>query len=316
MPVLSRRDLWIFFLLIRDFFFPQRPYGKFDATNSVIVDDTPTKLRAQPDNLIAAPTFDYPEAPSDSTTRRSQLDTFLLAVVSMLDQLAPETNFANLIESRGWNRLRLGTEEEDDDERDDLVNDGVRLVRKAKIAVDAEARGILPGTLPSVNDDAGYRTRKRGTLQGEQGSLALCAISPLSFFSCVFSPFGNRRTGGLGSTAPAVATNSSSSRLLTLDDALATPPNKRVMPRRRRHGPSVDTTRGVAKVCLTLFFFSSFCFNLLPDPLPLLRRLGSFFFSLSLIRDQMEPFLNPFSPLDPWSERAQSDVIETCKIAR
>ncbi|GAA5852420.1 hypothetical protein JCM3766R1_001883 [Sporobolomyces carnicolor] len=172
-----------------------RPYRKFDATNSVIVDDTPTKLRAQPDNLIVAPTFDYPEAPSDSTTRRSQLDTFLLAVVSMLDQLAPETNFANFIESRGWNQLQLGTEEEDDDERDELVNDGVRLVRKAKIAVDAEARGILPGTLPSVNDYAGYRTRKRGTLQG-----------------------------GLGSTALAVTTNSSS-RLLTLDDALARVPN-------------------------------------------------------------------------------------------
>jgi hypothetical protein len=31
--------------------------------NTVMVDDTPAKLRAQPYSLVAAPTFDYPLAP-------------------------------------------------------------------------------------------------------------------------------------------------------------------------------------------------------------------------------------------------------------
>ncbi|GAA5914584.1 uncharacterized protein JCM6883_004427 [Sporobolomyces salmoneus] len=129
------------------------PFGTFDATNCVIVDDTPSKLRAQPDNLIAAPTFDYPEEPSEATTRY-QLDTFLLSLVAMLGEIAVETNFANFIESQGWNKV-LGERE-----LREFAKEGVMALKNAKIAVDAEARGILPGVMSSRNDP-GFRTKKQ-----------------------------------------------------------------------------------------------------------------------------------------------------------
>lgn len=84
-----------------------------------------------------------------------QLDTFLLALVSMLTELAPETNFANYIKSRGWSEV-IDVEKERS-----RAKEGVKLLKQAKIAVDAEGRGILPGTLGSINDP-GYRTRKQG----------------------------------------------------------------------------------------------------------------------------------------------------------
>ncbi|GAA5959413.1 hypothetical protein JCM3765_006596 [Sporobolomyces pararoseus] len=139
-----------------------RPYGNFDASNTVIVDDTPSKLRAQPDSLIAAPTFDYPEEPSDETMKY-QLDTFLLALVSMLTKLVPETNFPNYIKSSGWSEVI------DIENERTRAKEGVKLLKLAKIAVDAEGRGILPGTEPSINDP-GYRTRKQATSLGVSAS--------------------------------------------------------------------------------------------------------------------------------------------------
>jgi hypothetical protein len=59
-----------------------------------MVDDTPSKLRAQPDTLIAAPTFDYPLDPSPEASR-AMLDTFLRGLVGRLDELSAKSNFAN-----------------------------------------------------------------------------------------------------------------------------------------------------------------------------------------------------------------------------
>lgn len=118
-----------------------------------MIDDTPSKLRAQPDSLIAAPTFDYPQAPSPETSRY-QLDTFLLALVAMLEELAPETNFANYIESQGWFMVI------DEKKEKDCEGKGVALLRKAGIAVAAEGRGLIEGTRPSRNEP-GYRTTRQ-----------------------------------------------------------------------------------------------------------------------------------------------------------
>ncbi|GAA5862131.1 hypothetical protein JCM1840_001653 [Sporobolomyces johnsonii] len=126
--------------------------GHFGPFNTVMVDDTPSKLRANPDSLIAAPTYDYPLAPS-IPTMSAQLDSFLLALVALLDELAPETNFANYIEMKGWNTVQ-GLDVLTDERKA-----GVKLLQKAGIAVAAEGRGVLPGTKPSVNDP-GYRTAK------------------------------------------------------------------------------------------------------------------------------------------------------------
>ncbi|GAA6008357.1 hypothetical protein JCM11491_004447 [Sporobolomyces phaffii] len=147
-------------------------WGTFDATNTVMVDDTPSKLRAQPANLIAAPTFDYPEEPGTDTTSRAQNDTFLVELVSMLTDLAPETNFANAIAARAWNcqvaaaaagRRRSEPRAATDELDADHERRGTRLLQAAGIAVDAQGRGLLPGTLASRNDP-GYRTRKRSLL--------------------------------------------------------------------------------------------------------------------------------------------------------
>ncbi|GAA5885861.1 hypothetical protein JCM16303_000088 [Sporobolomyces ruberrimus] len=154
--------------------------GDFDASNTVIVDDTPSKLRAQPSSLIAAPTFDYPEDPSDETTKL-QLDTFLLSLVSILDELAPETNFVNYIESQGWNKLN----QDDEREKDKLKKyerEGVSLLRAKKIAIDAEGRGILPSTIISRNDP-GYRTRKSQTSSLFTNSISNQPVSNTSMSS-------------------------------------------------------------------------------------------------------------------------------------
>ncbi|GAA5939906.1 uncharacterized protein JCM15063_004341 [Sporobolomyces koalae] len=129
--------------------------GDFGPDNTVMIDDTPSKLRAQPQSLIAAPTFDYPEAPSDSTSRLL-LDTFLIALVAMLSEIVIESNFANYLMSQGWNHAIS----------DKLIrsfrHEGKQCLKAAGIKIYAEGRGILPGTLESRNDP-GYRTRSSTT---------------------------------------------------------------------------------------------------------------------------------------------------------
>ncbi|KWU43720.1 hypothetical protein RHOSPDRAFT_34699 [Rhodotorula sp. JG-1b] len=126
--------------------------GPFDAHNTVMVDDTPTKLRAQPYSLIAAPTFDYPLAPSVSTVR-AQVDSFLLTLVGFLFQLETESNMANYIKSHKWYEVM------NVNERVEWRVKGLQLLNQDGILVAAEGRGLLPGISPSVNDP-GYRTAK------------------------------------------------------------------------------------------------------------------------------------------------------------
>ncbi|GAA5940245.1 hypothetical protein JCM1841_005028 [Sporobolomyces salmonicolor] len=126
--------------------------GHFGPFNTVMVDDAPTKLQAQPDSLIAAPTYDYPLEPSISTMS-AQLDSFLLALVALLEDLAPETDFANYVE------MKVSKTVQGLDVLTDERTAGVKLLQKAGIAIAAEGRGVLPGTKPSVNDP-GYCTAK------------------------------------------------------------------------------------------------------------------------------------------------------------
>lgn len=117
-----------------------------------MVDDTPAKLRAQPYSLIAAPTFDYPLAPSVPAVR-AKLDAFLLALVGVLFQLETESNLANCIKSHNWNRVM------NDAALADWRIRGIHLLDQDGILVAAEGRGLLPGVRPSVNEP-GYRTAK------------------------------------------------------------------------------------------------------------------------------------------------------------
>lgn len=126
--------------------------GPFDVHNTVMVDDTPAKLRAQPYSLVAAPTFDYPLAPSVSTVR-VQIDSFLLTLVGFLFKLETESNMANYIKSHKWYQVM------NVNERVEWRIKGVQLLNQDGILVAAEGRGLLPGISPSVNDP-GYRTAK------------------------------------------------------------------------------------------------------------------------------------------------------------
>lgn len=116
-----------------------------------MVDDTPSKLRAQPSTLLAAPTYAYPHGPSTFTVA-SQLDGFLLALADMLDELAPQSNFAQFIQRRGWNKV-LGRME-----ITGRRNAGIELLEQEGVPVEAEARGLIPGTRPTRVKDDGGRT--------------------------------------------------------------------------------------------------------------------------------------------------------------
>lgn len=98
-----------------------------------MVDDTPSKLRAQPYSLIVAPSFNYPLAPS-SETCRYQLDTFLLQLVGQLDVLSTETNFADVISKERWFESPGGRNAE-------FVQRGIRVLKTAGLAIEAEGRG-------------------------------------------------------------------------------------------------------------------------------------------------------------------------------
>lgn len=99
----------------------------------VVVDDSPTKLRGQPDSLVLSPEFDYPLEPSPQTSQ-ILLDTFLLQLVGALDELQLESNFANYIFQNGWAK-GFGTHAQD------LQKSGVRVLKNDKINIMAEARG-------------------------------------------------------------------------------------------------------------------------------------------------------------------------------
>ncbi|GAA5825212.1 hypothetical protein JCM3770_001832, partial [Rhodotorula araucariae] len=129
--------------------------GAFSPSNTVMVDDTPSKLRAQPATLIAAPTYDYPRAPSPYTAA-AQLDTFLLALADMLDELAEQTNFGRFIAQHAWNKVPARRELADRTEA------GIALLERAGVPVEAAARGVLPGTNAPRRGDAGGRTASKG----------------------------------------------------------------------------------------------------------------------------------------------------------
>ncbi|GAA6036810.1 hypothetical protein JCM8097_003489 [Rhodosporidiobolus ruineniae] len=122
----------------------QAGYGSFSPATTVHVDDTPSKLRGQPFNLIAAPTFDYPLAPSPATTT-ALLDTFLLSLVGMLDALEPESNFADALEELGWGKVQS------DEVRQGWMKRGLRILRQDGVPIAAEGRGPVEGVMPSKN---------------------------------------------------------------------------------------------------------------------------------------------------------------------
>lgn len=139
-----------------------------------MVDDTPSKLRAQPYSLIVAPSFNYPLEPSLDTSR-DQLDTFLLQLVGQLDIVSTETNFANVISKERWFESAGGRDAE-------FVQRGIRVLKKAGLAIEAEGRGVIPIlTGPRVmvvpDHDGETRTRRR-KLEGERD------LTLLSFHRC------------------------------------------------------------------------------------------------------------------------------------
>ncbi|BGP49292.1 hypothetical protein JCM10450v2_005176 [Rhodotorula kratochvilovae] len=155
---LTPKDFVSYVAIVKDLdkmwtYLAKKHLGAFDPSNTVMVDDTPIKLRAQPSTLVAAPTYDYPLGPSTYTVA-SQLDSFLLALADMLDELAPQSNFANFIAQQGWNKV-LGRRE-----LTEKRNDGIELLKRAGVPVEAEARGLIPGTEASRKDDGGRTARK------------------------------------------------------------------------------------------------------------------------------------------------------------
>lgn len=129
--------------------------GDWTPYNSILVDDTPAKARAQPDNLIAAPTFDYPMEPSRESVR-AMLDTFLLKLVGMLTELSTETNFANYISKNGWFDGADGRDHE-------FERWGEKELKKAGILIEAEAR--YPIENGHLLNDATKRLTIKGALK-------------------------------------------------------------------------------------------------------------------------------------------------------
>ncbi|BGP25580.1 hypothetical protein JCM10295v2_004508 [Rhodotorula toruloides] len=132
---------------------------KFDASNTVMVDDTPSKLRAQPYSLIAAPSYFYPFGPGSIQTNRSLMDKFLLALVGMLSTLIGESNFAAFIKQVRWFEKDEGSHEvASASEMRRWRNEGLEVLRKAGVPVEAEGRGLVPGVSGTENEPRGIRT--------------------------------------------------------------------------------------------------------------------------------------------------------------
>lgn len=105
-----------------------------------MIDDTPSKLRAQPFTLIDTPSFTYPLEPSRQTAR-SMLDCFLVQLVGMLDVMSTETNFANYMMHERWFESAGGRDAE-------FVQRGIAVLKNAGVPIDATGRG--PIAIPSV----------------------------------------------------------------------------------------------------------------------------------------------------------------------
>ncbi|KAK4055828.1 hypothetical protein OIO90_003082 [Microbotryomycetes sp. JL221] len=145
---LSPEDFTSYVALVKDLdklwnYLREQNIGDWNETNTVMVDDTPAKLRAQPFTLIGAPTYDYPVEPS-FTTRKSMLDTFLIELVGMLDTLAGQRNFTNFIRSYRWYELARKTDRLSTDLQKRFVKVGVDVMKNAGAAVDAEGRSPIP----------------------------------------------------------------------------------------------------------------------------------------------------------------------------
>lgn len=147
---------------------------KFDATNTVMLDDTPSKLRAQPYSLIAAPSYYYPFGPGSIRTNRSLMDQFLLALVGMLSDLLGESNFAAYVKEMKWYEKDDGTNEaQSAKELRRWMNEGLEVLRKAGVPVEVEGRGLVPGVRGTENEPRGIRTApvvvKKGECAFERG---------------------------------------------------------------------------------------------------------------------------------------------------
>ncbi|KAI5480714.1 hypothetical protein MNV49_007641 [Pseudohyphozyma bogoriensis] len=112
--------------------------GNWSAYDTVMIDDTANKLRAQPDSLINPPTFRFPLVPGSDATA-ALLDTFLLQLAGMLDELEIESNFSNYIMQHKWNH---GVPRE---KQEYFTKRGVEVIQREKILVAAEGLGPLPG---------------------------------------------------------------------------------------------------------------------------------------------------------------------------
>ncbi|GAA5832605.1 hypothetical protein JCM11251_001384 [Rhodosporidiobolus azoricus] len=155
---LTKEDYVSYVAVVKDLtrlweYLAETGHGDFSPSNTVMVDDTPSKLRAQPSTLIAAPTYDYPLDPSPYTTT-AQLDIFLLALVAMLDEIEPETNFVEYIgREKRWNEVPGKKQVME------LAMKGVKVLKKAGIPAAAEGRGLIEGVEPTLRE-AGVRTAR------------------------------------------------------------------------------------------------------------------------------------------------------------
>lgn len=147
--------------------------SKFDAANTVMVDDTPSKLRAQPYSLIAAPSYTYPFGPGSILTSRSLWDQFLLSLVGMLDALAAESNFAGYIKEMRWYEKDDGTNEvQSPGELRRRRNEGLDVLKRAGVPVEAEGRGLVPGVQGTESEPKGIRTAPLVTKGASEGAWA------------------------------------------------------------------------------------------------------------------------------------------------
>ncbi|BGP71373.1 hypothetical protein NBRC10513v2_004742 [Rhodotorula toruloides] len=162
---LTKRDYESYVAVVKDlerlweFLAHKNGAWKFDATNTVMLDDTPSKLRAQPYSLIAAPSYYYPFGPGSVRTNRSLMDQFLLALVGMLSDLLGESNFAAYVKEMKWYEKDDGTNEvQSAKELRRWMNEGLEVLRKAGVPVEVEGRGLVPGVRGTENEPRGIRT--------------------------------------------------------------------------------------------------------------------------------------------------------------
>ncbi|KAM0786550.1 hypothetical protein ACM66B_002007 [Microbotryomycetes sp. NB124-2] len=113
--------------------------GSWNETNTIMVDDTPSKLRAQPFTLIGAPTFNFP-----SSRKRTPTDTFLLTLVGMLDTLVNESNVTNVIRNNHWYDIARKQDNTSKRWQSKLADLGMSVLSKAGVSIDVQSRGPVP----------------------------------------------------------------------------------------------------------------------------------------------------------------------------